>query len=101
MMSDLQFTIEEKTTFMDTVGSWLPRVAVAALFFRIGLSKFASDGLWVRMFDQIGFGQWFRIFTGVLQTGGALLLLIPRIGWIGGVILSCTMLGALLTQLFI
>jgi hypothetical protein len=33
----------------------------------------------VRRFDQIGLGQWFRVFTGALQVGGALLLLIPRV----------------------
>src|SRR5262245_51356706 len=100
-MSELHFVIEEKTTFMDTLGQWVPRIAVALLFLGLGASKFSSHGLWVRLFDQIGFGQWFRVFTAVVQTGGALLLLVPRLAWIGAVILSCTMLGAILTQLFI
>src|SRR2546430_2861644 len=33
---------------------------------------------WVRIFDRIGLGQWFRYFTGALQVTGALLVLIPR-----------------------
>jgi len=100
-MSDLQFTIEEKSTVMDAVVQWIPRIGVALLFLAVGGSKLPSHGVWVRLFDQIGFGQWFRVFTGGLQVGGALLLLVPRVAWIGAVILACTMLGAVLTQLFI
>lgn len=44
---------------------------------------------------------WFRIATGALQVGGAVLVLIPRTAWLGAAILSCTMFGAVLTQLFI
>jgi len=100
-MSDLRFTIDEESTFMDTVGQWVPRIVLALLFMALGASKFASDGLWVRLFEQIGFGQWFRVFTGAVQVGGALLLLVPRVAWIGAAILSCTMVGAILTQVFI
>ena len=100
-MGDLQLTIEEKHTFVDTITMWVPRIGVALLFVALGWSKFAAHGVWVRMFDQIGFGQWFRVFTGALQVGGAVLLLIPRVSWIGAAILTCTMLGAVLTQLFI
>jgi len=100
-MSDLQLTLEEKSSFIDTVGLWVPRIAVALLFFALGASKFGSHGLWVRLFEQIGFGQWFRVFTGAVQTGGALLLLVPRVAWMGAAILTCTMFGAILAQLFI
>ena len=100
-MSDLQLTIDERPTFMDTLGRWVPRIAVALLFLAVGGSKLPSNSSWVRLFDQIGFGQWFRVFTGVVQGGGALMLLIPRVAWIGAVILSCTMLGAILVQVFI
>jgi putative oxidoreductase len=78
-MSDLQLTIEEKETFVDIMGRWIPRSAVALLFLAPGWSKFSAHGVWVRMFDQIGLGQWLRVFTGALQVGGAVLLLIPRV----------------------
>jgi putative oxidoreductase len=100
-MSELQLTIEEKQTFLDVLGRVIPRIAVALLFLALGWSKFGANSVWVRMFDQIGFGQWFRVLTGALQVGGAVLTLIPRVSWIGAAILSCTMLGAVLTQLFI
>jgi len=100
-MSDLQLTLEEKSSFIDTVGRWVLRVAVALLFFALGASKFGSHSLWVRLFEQIGFGPWFRVFTGAVQTGGALMLLVPRLAWMGAAILTCTMFGAILAQLFI
>jgi uncharacterized membrane protein YphA (DoxX/SURF4 family) len=100
-MRELQFTIEKQPTFMDTLGPWVLRIGVALLFLALGASKFPRHGLWVKLFDQIGLGQWFRYFTGILQAGGALLLLVPRVAWIGAAILSCTMLGAILTQLLV
>ena len=62
-MSELQCTIDEKSTLMDAVGRWIPRIGVALLFLAVGGSKFPSHELWVRIFDPIGFGQWFRVFT--------------------------------------
>jgi hypothetical protein len=42
-------------------------------FVFIGSTKFDNDpnGMWVKLFEQIGFGQWFRYFTGAMQVGGA------------------------------
>jgi putative oxidoreductase len=100
-LSDLHFTIDDKPTFIDAVWRWGPRISLALLFVAVGTSKFSSHGGWVRLFDQIGFGQWFRVFTGVMQTSGAVLLLVPRLAWIGAGILSLTMLGAVLVQLLV
>ena len=100
-MNELHFTIEEKRTVVDVIAIWVLRIGVALLFIGVGWSKFSPHGMWVRLFDQIGLGQWFRVFTGALQVGGAVLMLIPRASWIGATILSSTMLGAVLTQLFI
>ena len=73
-MSELQLTIEEKSTFMDTLARWVPRIAIALLFLALGASTFGSDGVWVRLFEQIGFGQWFRVFTGASSTKRALIV---------------------------
>ena len=32
----------------------------------------------VAEFDKLGFGQWFRVFTGVIELIGAFVLLAPR-----------------------
>ena len=31
----------------------------------------------VEMFDKIGVGQWFRYVTGLIEVGGAILMLVP------------------------
>ena len=75
---------------------WLPRVAVALVFVTVGYSKF-SDPMWVRLFGRIGFGQWFRYFTGVMQIAGGVLVLVPRLSLVGIAMLACTMAGAVIT----
>jgi uncharacterized membrane protein YphA (DoxX/SURF4 family) len=78
-------------------------VAVAAIFAVTGLEKFSSspDSYWIGLFDKIGFGQWFRFFTGVIEIVGGLLFLIPPLTIIAGGILAITMLGAVLVHVFI
>jgi hypothetical protein len=46
------------------------RAGIALAFALFGLEKFPSgaDAHWVRFFDQVGVGQWFRYFTGILAT---------------------------------
>jgi uncharacterized membrane protein YphA (DoxX/SURF4 family) len=94
-MPDLNLIVEERPQRIDTLMTWLPRIAAAVAFFGFGYQKFAGDPMWIRVFDGIGIGQWFRYFTGAMQIGGAILVLIPRTFLIGIGVLSCTMLGAM------
>ena len=75
---------------------WLVRGAVAAVFVLFGAEKFPSGpgSEWVGMFRQIGLGQWFRYFTGVVEILGGVLVLIPWTVTAGLALLACTMLGA-------
>jgi putative oxidoreductase len=85
------------------IAIWTLRVLLAVAFFYFGISKFAggSRRMWIRLFDTIGFGQWFRIFTGFVEAGGALLLLTPRGVLPGVALLAAAMIGALLVHIFI
>jgi len=78
-----------------SVTDWLLRGAIAAAFVMFGVEKF-TDPQWVKMFQQIGFGQWFRYFTGVVEVLGGLLLLIPWTVTAGLALLACTMASATL-----
>jgi putative oxidoreductase len=100
-MADLKLGLDEHRTRIDTLTTWLPRIAVAVAFFSIGADKFAARSMWVHLFDQIGFGQWFRYLTGSLQLIGATLVLIPRTFPFGILLLASTMLGAVLIWLFV
>jgi uncharacterized membrane protein YphA (DoxX/SURF4 family) len=92
--SDFQLVPEEARSRQDVIITWILRLAVAAMFISIGRSKFDAGSMWVKLFEQIGFGQWFRRLTGTLQIAGAILVLIPRTFVIGIALLACTMAGA-------
>jgi hypothetical protein len=49
----------------------------------------------------IGVGQWFRYLTGAIEVAGAVLLLIPSAAAYGAAVLAVTMVGAVITHLFI
>jgi uncharacterized membrane protein len=85
------------------IAVWLLRVLVALAFFYFGVSKFAggSRRMWIHLFETIGFGQWFRIFTGFVEAAGALLLLTPRGVLPGVALLGAAMIGALLVHIFV
>jgi putative oxidoreductase len=98
---DLQFVVDDQPTAIGVVLAWTGRVGVVAAFLFIGATKLNSDprGEWFRIFERIGWGQWFRYFTGVVQIAGALLLLTPWTLTIGAVLLACTMVGAVIVDI--
>src|SRR5215472_16740750 len=78
------------------IADWAVRGGFALLFLSAGAEKFGSGGGWVEMFQEIGFGDWFRYFTGVVEVLGAVLLLIPKTATAGLSLLGSTMLCAAL-----
>jgi hypothetical protein len=52
----------------------------------------------VELFNQIGFGQWFRVLTGTLEALGAIALFLPRLRALGAVALCGLLVGALITH---
>ena len=84
-----------------TVVVWIASILLAVVFLSEGAAKFRESRLWVQMFDQIGLGQWFRYFTGVVEVSGAVLLLVPAMRMWGALLLACTMCGALMVHAFV
>ena len=81
--------------------AWTLRVLVALVFLYEGMDKFGTRRLWIRVFAEIGIGQWFRYATGIVEIAGALLLLVPRATPVSVTLLSCTLVGAFLAHIFI
>ena len=80
---------------------WTLRILLAAVFLFEGIDKFSERRLWLRIFEEIGFGQWFRYFTGVVEISGGLMLLIPKATVVAVGLLVCTMVGALLVHVLV
>ena len=84
-----------------TAGIWTLQMASAALFLFSGTLKLSGTPMMVQMFGAIGLGQWFRYFTGGLEVISAVLLLVPSLALFGALAMAVTMVGAILTHLFI
>ncbi|MGD0047469.1 MAG: DoxX family protein [Bryobacteraceae bacterium] len=82
---------------------WMLRAAIAVAFVLFGTEKFPSnvDSPWVRLFGEVGLGQWFRVFTGVVEILGGVLVLIPWTTTAGLALLGCTMASAVLILTFV
>lgn len=78
---------------------WVLQALLAAYFVYSGFLLFGDD--FVRKFDEIGFGQWLRYLTGVLEIAGAIGLLIPRLSGLAALGLVGVMAGAVGTELFL
>lgn len=99
----MKLLVEEPHGAIDVFRTWLVRLPVVLVFLLIGATKFNNDprGEWFRIFEKIGFGQWFRYFTGVIQVTGALLLLTKWTRTAGALLLVCTMIGAMIVDVFV
>jgi putative oxidoreductase len=84
-----------------TVVAWTLQILCAAMFFFAGGSKLVGVPAMVQTFDTIGVGQWFRYVTGGIEVASAALLLVPSLAFFGALLLVMTMVGAVITHLFI
>ncbi|WP_370948732.1 DoxX family protein [Amycolatopsis sp. cg5] len=78
---------------------WILQVALAAYIIYSGYTLFGDN--YVKKFDEIGFGQWLRYVTGVLEIAGGLGLLIPRLCGLAALGLVGVLAGAVGTELFL
>jgi putative oxidoreductase len=83
------------------IALWVTQVALALMFLMAGGSKLAGVPAMVRMFDALGLGQWFRYVTGSIEVIAGIALLIPSAAVFGAILLIPTMLGAIITNVFI
>jgi hypothetical protein len=65
------------------------------------MAKLAGVEMMVGTFDQIGWGQWFRYLTGIIEVGSAVMLWIPGLQLLGAALLLCTMISAVLFHLLV
>jgi putative oxidoreductase len=83
------------------IALWVLQIALAGMFLLAGGSKLLGAAPMVALFDAIGIGQWFRYVTGAIEVSSAVALLVPSLAVFGASALVATMIGAIVTHLFI
>ncbi len=78
--------------------TWILRVAVAGLFLFAGFMKLSGNPDMVAEFGVVGLGDWFRVFTGLVEIVGALAVLYPVTTAWGALLLLCVDIGAFVAQ---
>ena len=89
----------EKTQLLRAIPGWMLSVLLALFFVLAGGMKLMSRPNMVQEFAEVGLGQWFRYFTGILELAGAIAILIPPIAKWGAMLLATVMSGAIMAHL--
>ena len=89
----IEMATEQKKGRM--IALWALRVVLGLAFLAAGGSKLAGAPAMVAMFAKIGFGQWFRILTGLLEVAGAIGLFVPRFAVYAASLLAVVMACAI------
>lgn len=99
----MNMTIAERRARRIDAAVWILRVALASIFVIVGFVKIPGSihPMWVRLFERIGFGQWFRYFTALVEIVGGMLMIVPSATMVSGLFLASTMVGALLVHIFV
>ncbi len=78
---------------------WALSVLLALVFLMAGSIKLMSRPAMVQEFAQVGLGQWFRYFTGILEVTGAICIVAPPVSKWGAVLIATVMSGAVVAHL--
>ncbi|HEY4085474.1 MAG TPA: DoxX family protein [Bryobacteraceae bacterium] len=81
--------------------AWILAVILAVVFVFVGGAKLIGARAMVQEFAQIGMGQWFRYFTGILEISGAVGVLIPRYRFWAALQIALVMVGATIANIWV
>ncbi len=90
LISEMNMAAAEAASKGRTIAIWVLRVVLGLTLLAIGAAKLTGAAQTVQLFAAIGWGQWFRDLTGLLDVAGAVLLFVPRWTCYGAVLLACT-----------
>lgn len=80
---------------------WILSLAVAVILLQTLFFKFSAAPESVYIFSTLGIEPWGRIGSGVVELIASVLLLWPTYRWMGGLMAAGTMLGAILSHVFV
>jgi uncharacterized membrane protein YphA (DoxX/SURF4 family) len=81
------------------VAIWVLSLLLAFVFLMAGVPKLAGAQGHVQHFASWGYPDWFRLVVGVVEVGSAVLLLFPRLAFLGAAGIAVIMVGATYTHL--
>ncbi|MEL7281357.1 MAG: DoxX family protein [Pseudomonadota bacterium] len=74
---------------------------VTLVFLAAGGAKLIGATMMVETFEAIGWGQWFRYVTAIVELGAAALLWVPAFRVVGAILLFVTMICGALFHVFV
>lgn len=83
------------------IGFLAVRAILAVAFIAAAGAKLAGVPMIVAEFGTLGFGQWFRYLTALVEIGGSILLFVPGFAAAGAFLLAATVIFATLGHLFV
>lgn len=81
--------------------SLILRGLLTLAFVMAGAAKLVGVEMMAQTFAAIGWGQWFRYVTGLVEVGSAILLWIPGLQVVGAGLLMITMICAALFHVLV
>jgi len=81
------------------VVSWVLRLAAAVILLQTLFFKFTGAPESIYIFTRVHAEPWGRIGSGVMELVASILLLTSRFTWLGSLLATCAMAGAILSHL--
>jgi uncharacterized membrane protein YphA (DoxX/SURF4 family) len=75
---------------------WFLRIIAAAILLQTLFFKFSGSEESIYIFSKLGIEPYGRVGSGIAELIAAVLILIPRTTWIGALLASGIMIGAIL-----
>lgn len=75
------------------------QIVLSLAFLAAGIAKLVGAEMMVQTFETIGWGQWFRYVTGIIEVLGALMIWLKGMQFLGAALLTCTLIGAVVAHL--
>ncbi|MDH5654730.1 MAG: DoxX family protein [Spirochaetia bacterium] len=79
--------------------SWTAQIIAASILLQTIYFKFTSSEESIFIFNALGVEPWGRIGAGAVELTASLMLLTPRLAWMGAFISTITMITAIISHL--
>ena len=89
-----------KATKLKKAAAWMLQIVLAMIFLTVGMAKLSGVESTIKVFDQVGLGQWLRYVTGAVEVVSAILMLFGPYASLGAGMLVVTMAGAVMAHLW-